>query len=92
MVRFVGLIGRGQLIRWRDRTAECQIRICLYATAKCYDHHAELKVVLEGNGDLSMEKIQLAMGEERPSVRLLCQHIHATSGRVMASDQAQYQL
>ena len=69
-MRFVGLIGRGQLIRWRDRTAERQIRIRLYATAKCYDHHAELKVVLEGNGDLSMEKIQLAMGEERLTCRV----------------------
>ena len=69
-MRFVGLIGRGQLIRQRDRTAERQIRIRLYATAKCYDHHAELKVVLEGNGDLSMEKIQLAMGEERLTCRV----------------------
>ena len=34
------------------------------------DHHAELKVVLEGNGDLSMEKIQLAMGEERLTCRV----------------------
>ena len=69
-MRFVGLIGQGQLIRRRDRTAERQIRIHLYATAKCYDHHAELKVVLEGNGDLSMEKIQLAMGEERLTCRV----------------------
>ena len=69
-MKIVGLIGRGQLIRRRDRTAERQIRIRLYATAKCYNHHAELKVVLEGNGDLSMEKIQLAMGEERLTCRV----------------------
>ena len=69
-MRFVGLIGQGKLIRQRDRTAERQIRTRLNATAKCYDHHAELNVVLEGNGDLSMEKIQLAMGEEKLTCRV----------------------
>ena len=80
MVRFVGLIGQEQLIRWRDRTTECQIRIHLYAAAKCYDHHAKLKVVLEGNGDLSMEKIQLAMGEERLTCRVRVEDFNGGRG------------
>jgi len=47
---------------------------------------------------ITIEKLQRARAEEEkmpisdPAVRLLRKHIHATSGRVMASDQARYQL
>ena len=48
---------------------------------------------------ITPEKLQQAQEEEAknlpisdPAVRLLRQHIHATGGRVMASDQARYQL
>lgn len=48
---------------------------------------------------ITLEKLEQARNEEEnklpisdPAVRLLRKHIHATGGRIMASDQARYQL
>ena len=59
-----------QMMGWRNRTIVQKVKIHLYAQAKGYDHHTELKIVLESNGDISMKRIQQELQEDRLTCRV----------------------
>ena len=53
------------MMGWRNRVIVQKVKIHRYAQAKSYNHHMELKIVLESNGDISIKKIQQEFQEHR---------------------------
>jgi hypothetical protein len=59
-----------QMTGRRNSAIVQKVKIRLYAQAKGYDHHMELKIALESNGDVSIKRIQQELQEDRLTCRV----------------------